>query len=85
MVVAVIKLFDTMKITDVLRAEHAVFHNLFDHIETVVPPRQQALVDRHHDVLGVDETDVPALESRGIAVAPSARRGQLGVSITGAF
>jgi hemerythrin-like domain-containing protein len=26
-----------MKITDVLRAEHAVFHNLFDHIETVVP------------------------------------------------
>jgi len=27
----------TMKITDVLRAEHAVFHNLFDHIETVLP------------------------------------------------
>ncbi len=26
-----------MKITDVLRAEHAVFHNLFDHIEAVVP------------------------------------------------
>ena len=26
-----------MKITDVLRAEHAVFHNLFDHIESVVP------------------------------------------------
>jgi hemerythrin-like domain-containing protein len=26
-----------MKVTDVLRAEHAVFHNLFDHIETVVP------------------------------------------------
>jgi len=26
-----------MKITDVLRAEHAVFHNLFDHIETAVP------------------------------------------------
>jgi len=26
-----------MKITDVLRAEHAVFHNLFDHIETTVP------------------------------------------------
>jgi len=26
-----------MKITDVLRAEHAVFHNLFDHIETVLP------------------------------------------------
>jgi hemerythrin-like domain-containing protein len=26
-----------MKITDVLRAEHAVFHNLFDHIEAAVP------------------------------------------------
>ena len=26
-----------MKITDVLRAEHAVFHNLFDHIESTVP------------------------------------------------
>jgi hemerythrin-like domain-containing protein len=26
-----------MKITDVLRAEHAVFRNLFDHIETVLP------------------------------------------------
>ncbi len=26
-----------MKITDVLRAEHAVFHNLFDHIEAVMP------------------------------------------------
>jgi hemerythrin-like domain-containing protein len=29
--------YQTMKITDVLRAEHAVFHNLFDHIEVVVP------------------------------------------------
>ncbi len=26
-----------MKITDVLRAEHAVFHDLFDHIEATVP------------------------------------------------
>ena len=26
-----------MKITDVLRAEHAVFHNLFDHIEATLP------------------------------------------------
>ena len=26
-----------MKITDVLRTEHAVFHNLFDHIEAVAP------------------------------------------------
>ena len=26
-----------MKITEVLMAEHAVFHNLFDHIEAAVP------------------------------------------------
>ena len=26
-----------MKITDILRAEHAVFHNLFDHIEATAP------------------------------------------------
>jgi hemerythrin-like domain-containing protein len=26
-----------MKITDVLRAEHAVFHNLYDHIEAAAP------------------------------------------------
>ncbi|HMP84507.1 MAG TPA: hemerythrin domain-containing protein [Verrucomicrobiota bacterium] len=26
-----------MKITEILMAEHAVFHNLFDHIESVVP------------------------------------------------
>ncbi len=26
-----------MRITDVLRAEHAVFHNLFDHIEAALP------------------------------------------------
>ena len=26
-----------MKITDILRAEHSVFHNLFDHIEATVP------------------------------------------------
>jgi len=26
-----------MKITDVLRAEHAVFHNLFDYIEAALP------------------------------------------------
>ena len=27
----------TMKITEILMAEHAVFHNLFDHIESVLP------------------------------------------------
>ena len=26
-----------MKITDVLRAEHTVFHHLFDHVETTAP------------------------------------------------
>lgn len=26
-----------MKITDILRAEHTVFHHLFDHIETNAP------------------------------------------------
>jgi hemerythrin-like domain-containing protein len=26
-----------MKITDILRAEHTVFHHLFDHIETTIP------------------------------------------------
>lgn len=26
-----------MKITDILRAEHAVFHHLFDHIESATP------------------------------------------------
>jgi len=31
-----------MKITDVLRAEHAVFHNLFDHIEAVLPRTRTA-------------------------------------------
>ena len=31
-----------MKITDVLRAEHAVFHHLFDHIEAVLPRTRTA-------------------------------------------
>lgn len=45
-----------MKITDILRAEHAVFHNLFDHIEASVPKLKTlgevkalaAVVDRVH-------------------------------------
>jgi hemerythrin-like domain-containing protein len=28
---------EAMKITDILRAEHTVFHHLFDHIEAAVP------------------------------------------------
>ena len=43
-----------MKITDVLRAEHTVFHHLFDHVETTTPRLRKlaevkmlaALVDR---------------------------------------
>lgn len=30
-------IFQAMKITDILRAEHTVFHNLFDHIERTAP------------------------------------------------
>lgn len=29
--------FEVMKITDILRAEHTVFHHLFDHIEATIP------------------------------------------------
>lgn len=32
-----IALIQAMKITDILRAEHTVFHHLFDHIETSAP------------------------------------------------
>ena len=32
-----VEIFQAMKITEILLAEHAVFHNLFDHIETVLP------------------------------------------------
>jgi len=31
-----------MKITDILRAEHTVFHNIFDHIERVLPKLETA-------------------------------------------
>ncbi len=40
-----------MKITDVLRAEHAVFHNLFDHIETTVPHLKTLAEVKHLAVL----------------------------------
>lgn len=32
-----VDLNEVMKITDILRAEHTVFHQLFDHLEAVVP------------------------------------------------
>jgi len=55
-----------MKITDVLRAEHAVFHNLFDHIETVAPKARTlgevkglaALVEKLHGPHSKAEDDL---------------------------
>jgi hypothetical protein len=64
-----------MKITDVLRAEHAVFHNLFDYIEAALP-RTRTLAEvkslanimdkltgphsRTEDELFIDPLDRPA-------------------------
>ena len=55
-----------MKITDVLRAEHAVFHNLFDHIEATVPRLKTlaevkalaAVVDKVHGPHSKTEDDL---------------------------
>lgn len=55
-----------MKITDVLRAEHAVFHNLFDYIEASVPHLKTvaevkalaALVDKVHEPHAKTEDDL---------------------------
>jgi len=55
-----------MKITDVLRAEHAVFHNLFDYIEQSVPRLKTlaevktlaALVDKVHEPHAKTEDDL---------------------------
>jgi hemerythrin-like domain-containing protein len=55
-----------MKITDVLRAEHAVFHNLFDHIESVAPKLKTlaevkalaAVVDKVHQPHSKTEDDL---------------------------
>jgi hemerythrin-like domain-containing protein len=55
-----------MKITDVLRAEHAVFHNLFDHIESVVPKLKSlaevkalaAVIDKVHAPHSKTEDDL---------------------------
>jgi len=55
-----------MKITDVLRAEHAVFHNLFDHIEVTVPKLKAlgevkalaALVEKVHQPHSQAEDDL---------------------------
>lgn len=55
-----------MKITDILRAEHAVFHNLFDHIESVAPKLKTlaevkalaAVVDKVHQPHSKTEDDL---------------------------
>ena len=55
-----------MKITDVLRAEHAVFHNLFDHIEATAPRLKTlaevramaVLVDKVHEPHAKTEDDL---------------------------
>ena len=47
-----------MKITDILRAEHAVFHNLFDHIEAQVP-RLKSLAEIKALALVIDKVHAP--------------------------
>jgi hemerythrin-like domain-containing protein len=55
-----------MKITEILMAEHAVFHNLFDHIESVVPKLKTlaevkalaAVVDKVHAPHAKTEDDL---------------------------
>lgn len=47
-----------MKITDILRAEHSVFHNLFDHIETTAP-RFRTLAEVKSVALLIDKVMAP--------------------------
>lgn len=55
-----------MKITEILMAEHAVFHNLFDHIEAVAPRLQTlaevkaltAVVEKLHEPHSKTEDDL---------------------------
>ena len=55
-----------MKITEILMAEHAVFHNLFDHIEAVAPRLKTlaevkalaAVVDKVHEPHSKTEDDL---------------------------
>ena len=50
--------FEAMKITDILRAEHTVFHHLFDHIETTAP-RLKTLAEVKSVALLVDKVMSP--------------------------
>lgn len=51
-----------MKITDILRAEHTVFHHLFDHIETTVP-RLKSLAEVKSLATLVDKVMAPHSET----------------------
>ena len=51
-----------MKITDILRAEHTVFHHLFDHIETTAP-RLKTLAEVKSLALLVDKVMSPHSET----------------------
>jgi hemerythrin-like domain-containing protein len=53
-----IALIRAMKITDILRAEHTVFHHLFDHIETSAP-RLRTLAEVKSLALLVDKVMSP--------------------------
>jgi hemerythrin-like domain-containing protein len=47
-----------MKITDILRAEHSVFHNLFDHIESSAP-RLKTLAEVKAVAMLIDKVMAP--------------------------
>jgi len=47
-----------MKITDILRAEHSVFHNLFDHIEATAP-RLKTLAEVKSVAVLIDKVMAP--------------------------
>jgi hemerythrin-like domain-containing protein len=51
-----------MKITDILRAEHTVFHHLFDHIETTAP-RLKSLAEVKSLATLVDKVMAPHSET----------------------
>ncbi|HEX5219249.1 MAG TPA: hemerythrin domain-containing protein [Verrucomicrobiae bacterium] len=51
-----------MKITDILRAEHTVFHHLFDHIESTAP-RLKTLAEVKSLAVLVDKVMAPHAET----------------------
>ena len=51
-----------MKITDILRAEHTVFHHLFDHVEAIAP-RLKTLAEVKSLAVLVDKVMAPHSET----------------------